>query len=274
MLWLGEALDRADSASIAERTKAATAAGMLAIFQGDYARAETFSQMATTLAQDSKVPLLNGQALILAGFLALRRGDHDRAESLLDQAYLLLCSLSASVPSAIADIGTVLLMLGNMDVVQERFDRAANREATALKHFQRTGNDWGIGEAHSALGAIRYCTGDHARAAFHYLEALGYAEHLGHPLLVASLLHGLAGVAAATGQPEAGARLLGAAEAIRHALDAPMAPRDQPVHARVLSALTAELSAERLASARMEGRCLTRKMAFAEAQTVASGVPR
>lgn len=208
------------------------------------------------------------QTLILAGFLALRQGEHDRAERLLDESYLLLCSLSAREPEAMADIGAVLLMLGNMDVVRERFDRAAHRESTALKHFQRVENDLGIGETHCALGAIRYCTGHYARAAAHYLEALGYAQHLGHPLLVASLLHGLAGVAAASGQPEAGARLLGAAEAIREALAAPMAPRDVPVHRRVLAALMTELGAARLAIAWDEGRGLARSAAIAEAQRV------
>jgi predicted ATPase/DNA-binding XRE family transcriptional regulator len=270
--WLGEALHQVRDGEITGHMRAAIAAGMLAIFQGDYVRAEELSQTASALAGESSLPLLTGQALTLAGFLALRLGDHDQAEFLLNQAYVLLCSLSASVPSAIADIGTVLLMLGNMDVVRERFDRAANREATALKHFQRTGNDWGIGEAQSALGAIRFCTGHHPQAAAHYLESLGCAQHLGHPLLVASLLHGLAGVAAATGQPEKGARLLGAAEAIRGALEAPMAPRDMPVHRRALAALTAELGEERLAAARGAGRCLERGHAMAEALALATTV--
>ena len=59
--------------------------------------------------------------------------------------------------------------------------------------------------------------------------------------MVGSSLHGLAGVAAESGQPEAGARLLGAAEGLAASLGAPAYPRDQPVRARALAALTAAL---------------------------------
>jgi tetratricopeptide (TPR) repeat protein len=173
------------------------------------------------------------------------------------------------VPGALADTATVLLMLGNMDVIQARFDRAANREAVALEQFQRAGNDWGVGEALSALGAIFYCTGNYKRAAAYYAEGLRCIRRLGHPLMVASELTGLAGVAAAIGQSEKGACLLGAAEAIRGSLDAPMAPRDQPVLARVIAALTAALGSERLSAAREAGRALNPEAAVAAAEAIA-----
>jgi hypothetical protein len=59
--------------------------------------------------------------------------------------------------------------------------------------------------------------------------------------MVGSSLYGLAGVAAAIGQPEAGARLLGAAESIVSSLGTPMYPQDQLVHARALAAVTTAL---------------------------------
>jgi hypothetical protein len=90
--------------------------------------------------------------------------------------------------------------------------------------------------------------------------------------LLESSLHGLAGVAAESGHPEAGARLLGAAERIISFLGAPAYPRDQPVHERALAALTAALGEEQLAAAREEGRALNREAAIAEAQAVAEAV--
>ncbi len=92
--------------------------------------------------------------------------------------------------------------------------------------------------------------------------------------MVASVLTGLAGVAAAIGQPEKGARLLGAAEAIRSALDAPMAPRDQPVLERAIAALTTALGSERLSAAREAGRGLNLDAAVAEAETIAEAILR
>jgi hypothetical protein len=104
------------------------------------------------------------------------------------------------------------------------------------------------------------------------MESLERARILRQPLMVGSSLHGLAGVAAESGRPEAGARLLGAAEGLASSLGAPAYPRDQPVRARALIALTAELGEEQLATAREAGRALTLEAAIAEAQAVAEAV--
>jgi hypothetical protein len=90
--------------------------------------------------------------------------------------------------------------------------------------------------------------------------------------LVSSSLHGLAGVAAALSQPEAGACLLGAAEGLAASLRAPAYPRDQPVRERALATLTEALGEARLAAAREAGRALTLETAIAEAQAVAAAV--
>ena len=91
-------------------------------------------------------------------------------------------------------------------------------------------------------------------------------------LLVASSLLGLAGVAAASGWPEEGARLLGAAEGRAASLGAPMFPRDQPIRRRCLDALTMAFSEEQLALALNAGRALPAERAIAEARTVAEAV--
>ena len=90
--------------------------------------------------------------------------------------------------------------------------------------------------------------------------------------MVGSSLHGLAGVAAETGRPEEGARLLEAAEGLASSLGAPAHPRDCPVRARARAALTAVLGLERLAAAREAGWVLTLDAAIAEAESVAAAV--
>ncbi len=274
LYWLGEALERSSQTACAERVQALVASGMLAIFQGDYARSGEFGAEALTLARALGDPLLVGQALTVTGFLALRQGAYDRAEVLLDEGYRHLSQVAAGEPRVLADTGTVLLILGNLDVIQAQFGRAAQRETAALEQFRIAGNDWGVGEALSAMGVIFYCTGDYERAAAYYAEGLRYVRRLGHPLMVASELTGLAGVAAAIGQPEKGARLLGAAEAIRSSLDAPMAPRDQPVLERAIAALTTALGSERLSAAREAGRELNLDAAVAEAEAIAEAILR
>jgi predicted ATPase/class 3 adenylate cyclase len=270
--WLERALERSSHTASAGRVRALVAAGMLSIFQGDYARAATFSSEAVVLAQECSDPLLVGQALTIAGFLAYRQGAYGHAEELLTTGHARLSQLGNRVPGPPADAGFALLLLGSMALAQEQFDRAANWAEAGLNLSQEIGNDWGIGEAHASLGAVSYCTGHHSRAAAHYKESLERARNLRHPLMVGSSLHGLAGVAAESGRPEEGARLLGAAEGLASSLGAPAYPRDQPVRARALTTLTAALGVERLAAAREAGRALSLEAAIAEAQAVAEVV--
>jgi hypothetical protein len=92
------------------------------------------------------------------------------------------------------------------------------------------------------------------------------------PLLLVSALLGVAGVAAEVGQLEAGARLLGAAEALTTSLGSTIFRRDYPVRDRGLAALRAALGEERLAAEREAGRTLSLQAAITEAQAVAEAV--
>ena len=95
--WLERALERSSHTASAGRVQALVAAGMLSIFQGDYARAATFSPEAVVLAQEFDDPLLVGQALTIAGFLAYRQGDYGQAEELLTEGYARLSQLGNRV---------------------------------------------------------------------------------------------------------------------------------------------------------------------------------
>jgi predicted ATPase/transcriptional regulator with XRE-family HTH domain len=266
--WLEQALERSSQSASAARVQALVAAGMLAIFQGDNARAAAFSHEAVALARELGDPLLVGQALTVAGFLAYRHGEYGQAEELTGEAYARLNQLGEDVSAALADSGFALLILGGTALVQGQFDRAASWNEAALERFYGVSNDWGIGEAQNSLGVVGYCTGNHNQAAAHYMESLDRARVLRHPLMVGSSLYGLSGVAAAIGQPVAGARLLGAAEGIVSSLGTPMYPQDQLVRARAFTALSKALGEDRLAVAREAGRALTLEAAIAEAQAV------
>ena len=124
--WLERALERSSHTASAGRVQALVAAGMLALFQGDYARAATFSPEAVALARELGDPLLVGQALTIAGFLAYRQGEYGQAEELLTEGYARLSQLGDRVPGARADTGFALLILGSTALAQEQFDRAAS----------------------------------------------------------------------------------------------------------------------------------------------------
>ena len=121
-------------------------------------------------------------------------------------------------------------MLGSIALAQEQFDRAASWFDASLEHFQRAGNDWGISEAQACPRLRQLLHWEPARK-----RQPATRRVLNKPGTSATrcwwnlALHGLAGVAAESGRPEAGARLLGAAERIISSLGAPAYPRDQPV---------------------------------------------
>ncbi|MBA2595221.1 MAG: hypothetical protein H0V00_01165, partial [Chloroflexia bacterium] len=231
------------------------------------------------LAQELGEPLLIGRALTVAGFVSYRRGDYGRAEELVSDAYRRLSELAARVPDAVPILGVALLVLGDIALAQEQFGQAAMQYVARLNLAARYDEPldhrqpaWGPIDAQAGLAGVSYCTGDYPRAATLYLDSFNRVRDLGITMLVASSLLGLAGIAAASGRPEAGARLLGAADGAASSLGAPLFPRDQPIHRRCLRTLTTALGEDRLALALETGRALTAEQAIAEARMVAAAV--
>jgi len=72
-------------------------------------------------------------------------------------------------------------------------------------------------------------------------------------------------VALAEGRPEAAARLLGQADALRDLVGEPLAPYEREAYDAVAQALRAAMGEEAFESARAQGRRLTLEEAVAEA---------
>jgi hypothetical protein len=124
-------------------------------------------------------------------------------------------------------------------------------------------------DVHAGLGGVHFACGDLARALAHYGESLERSWQTGVPVLAIGSLLGLAGVLAASGYAERGARLFGAAEGIMASIGAPVFPRDHPARDHALAELTAVLGEDRLGALRNSGRTLTFQQAVAEARTAA-----
>jgi DNA-binding NarL/FixJ family response regulator len=82
---------------------------------------------------------------------------------------------------------------------------------------------------------------------------------------VLSALLGVAGIGTEIGQPEQGARLFGAAEAITASHRIAIFPRDRPVREHSVRALRRALGEERFTAAQEPGHSLTITQAVAEA---------
>ena len=265
--WAERALARSRPAATPARIQVLDGAAMLAILQGDYARAESFLTESLGLARKLGDPFLVGEALAYTGYLAYRQGDYGQADRLLDEGLRSLRHVEQSGHGAFA-----FLIRADTALVQEHFDRAALSYQEAIDRFQAAGYAWGLSDAQAGLAGVCFCMGKLGQAANHYRESLERAWELGFPMYVASALLGLGAVAATSQQAEAGAQLLGAAEELIASLAAPMFPRDEPVRERGLAALQSTLGHDRLAALREAGRRMSIPQAVKEAEELAQAV--
>jgi predicted ATPase len=270
--WVERALARSNHGASAAVVRTLDGAGILAILQGDNARGEKSLAKAEALARELGDPSLIGETLAYSAFLSYRRREFARAEELLDEAQRLLGGQAANVSGVgpVLTLGGVVpfLTLGDVALAQGQVERAATHYAEAIARFRTAGSEWGWRDMQAGLAATRYLTGDLPGAAALYSESLQRSHSLHFwPIVVSSLL-GLAGVAVETGQPEVGARLLGATEGFSARLGATLFIRDDPVLDRVLTTMRSTLGEERLAAAREAGRELNIEEAIAEAQAV------
>jgi tetratricopeptide (TPR) repeat protein len=268
--WIERALERTSDTAPLLRFRALDAVLSLALQRGDYEGADLTMVENLALARSLGDPYLVGEALSSAGQLAYRQGDYGRAEALLLEAHRLLRELADhDTEDAIA-----LLILGDTALAQKRFDQAAAWYEKAIAIFEMNGNSYDLSDAQAGLGAVKVGTADLVQAAALYRDSLDRAQDQGFTMLVSSALLGLAAIGVAFGQPEKGARLLGAAAGLAESLGAPLYPRDKPVRDRALDALCAALGEERLVAAREAGRALTVEAAVGEAQAIAEEVIR
>jgi predicted ATPase/DNA-binding XRE family transcriptional regulator len=274
--WVERGLARPNRVPSVALVGALDGAGTLAIFQGDYARAASFIDEGLALARELGEPTLVAEALMYSVFLSFRRREFAQAEELLSEVRCTLGAQSEGEPGAIPflTLGGVVPFVtqGDLALAQGQFARAATEYEQGLELFRAANSEWGVRDMQAGLAAVRYCTGDVTQAAALYRESLQQSHILAFWPLVVSALHGLVGVAAETGQPEVGGRLLGAAEGISTSMGSSMFVRDHLVHDRALAALRFALGEEQLASARETGRDLSIEAAVAEALAVTQAV--
>jgi hypothetical protein len=252
-----------------------------------------------TLAGGAEEPAeLRARALHAAAGLATRQGDYDRAAELSEQSLALWEELGDEVGTARA-----LLSLGTVAAEQGDQDRAIELSERAAEIYGESGDDRGHALAVSNLGGIALERGEYAKAAelskqayglFETLEdsegmafalvnqgfaALSEHEHeqalellrdalrrlaaLEFGDIIGYCFEGIAAVLALTDQPEAAAKLLGAAEALRESLGVALAPAEQETHDETAASVRKALGEERFSAAWQQGRELARDEAIA-----------
>jgi Tetratricopeptide repeat len=170
----------------AARVKALWAAGHLALFQSDYARARAL--LADSLALGRAVGDASGvaYALTFAGYVELLYGDAAAQQALFDEGVARLRAGGDRWGLALAlnGLSVAALFRGEPQVAAERLE-----ESVTL--FRALDDHWGLAMVLTSLAHLVLGQGDAGRARAHYQESLALVRATGDRYLLLLALMGL-----------------------------------------------------------------------------------
>ena len=295
--WLERTLAATDGEVSSLRANALTGAGVLAHFQGDYPAALAFNEESLALHRELGHRPSVAYALHNLANIAAEQGNFERARELYAEGIEMARSMGDQRGAAISlvQLADVVSRQGDGEQARPLFDES-------LETLKELGDRWGMAFAMdgSALAAARH--GDLQAARERHEEALAISRELGDERGVARTLSHLAGLASMEGDTkraislhreclrirrelrdmpgtaagmetlarvvgddaaEDAARLLGAAEALRESIHAPLPPAARAGYEASVLALVVRLGEGGFETARLEGRAMTPDQALA-----------
>jgi predicted ATPase/DNA-binding XRE family transcriptional regulator len=212
------------------------------------------------LGQQSDVAFL----LMFHGYGAQRAGDFDDGETYLTEGLEISRRLGDTENAALTLQG-----LGMIGLRRGDYENASRWVTESLSLFTLLDDERGIAAARGTLGALYLRRDDLAQANALLSDSLRIRHHIGDRGGIAWCLEWLAEAALLDGTRPGGAiraaRLLGAAVALRVAVDTPIDPVDLPDHERVVASVQTQLSDPAFVAAWEAGRALSLDAAVAYA---------
>jgi predicted ATPase/DNA-binding CsgD family transcriptional regulator len=254
--WMQNFLDLPVAVPPLARAMGLREAANIAQWQGDLDSAARLATESLAIFREHADAVRVAEALRGLGSIAIDRRRLDEAASLLAESWEMLQSIGTPWDAAFA-----IYLWGRLASAGARHTEASERFAEAAAAFREIGDRAYVAGSLGRFGAALVRLGDRVPAGSAYAESLRMAHEMHEPIWVAWALLGAADLAASEARPELGARLLGAAQAIREEIGA---LRDWDDQAPGLGALLGE----RYAAARARGAALPRGEAIAEALAV------
>ncbi len=289
--WLERTLDAAGEDVSPTRANALTGAGNLALMQGDYRAAAGYHEACLSLNRAVGDAYGVAYATNNLANAVLQAGDHVRARALYEECIALSMELGDERGAAfgsinLADVATrqgdfdearalhkhVLSMIRGLgdrwmegfalDTFGRATGRAGDRDSARALHtealaiLESIGDRRGVARVQTHLAELALADGDTAGARDLLRRSLAIRQELGDMPGLATAMEGLAG-AVAIDDPEAAARLDGAAESLREAIRATVPPQAAAAHDQTLADMEQRLGSERFETARREGRQMT-----------------
>ncbi|HKX18221.1 MAG TPA: tetratricopeptide repeat protein [bacterium] len=252
--WLLQALAPGRDAVSVPRAKALGRAGYLAMQQGDYGAAlpllEASLEASRALGDTEGV----ATALKYLGALAWYQADFVESSRLYNDSLVLFRELGERY-----NLGVVLNNIGVLVLGQGALADAEARFTESLAISRELGDKQHIALAASNLGIVALRQGDYASAQSLFSESLAVDRDLGDRRSISAELEEFAMLAATRGEFERAVRLLGAAEALRDTIGAPLtaSTRTNLEYDRRLKDARAALSPETFAARWKDGRAMT-----------------
>lgn len=264
--WVARALKSRAGVEMGVVARALQTAGTLALFQGDYGRAE--ADIEECLGIQRGLGDVNGAyaALTSLAGTAEYQGNYDRAWKLYEEALALGRATSHPIMTAyaVANLADIAYQKNDLDLALS----LSVEGATLCQHVEQ----WGYRALSLCnVAQVELARGHLAESAALYDESLSYSEAIRSNFMIANALSGFAGLALAAGQPVVAARLLGAVQSICDACSHPVLPHHFQ-HRRALQDTRAALTDGKFTAAWETGRGLPLETAVAEAHEVAAVV--
>ena len=221
--WLERGLAATDGASPV-RALALTVLSAIAHRQDDNTRSASQAREALSLFTEIDDWEGIGHASYLLAIALYRQGDLDRAEWFYQEAITRLRAAGNNLSGGPGNVIAAEAMLGLAQIARDRGDlgRAASIFEETLQWQNSAGVNWGAALSRYGYGTVVQAQGDAARARALYRESLHYWRQIGDDGSVAVCLEGIASTLCMTGAAAGAARLLGAAQALRDAIESPV----------------------------------------------------
>jgi tetratricopeptide (TPR) repeat protein len=234
--------------------------GHIAINQDDYIAAQSYLDESLSICRGLQNEIGVTEALGDLGLLAYLQNDHAAARSYLEES-LMRFREAASVPG----IESALNRLGDLARCQGDYDRAGQLYTESLTLYREMDDKDEIPSLLHNLGYVAQHRDDYLQALALFKEGLAIQWEMGNQAGIAECLAGVAGVLATQGQAERGARLLGAAEALRETTRAARWPANRIEYDRSLTLLHESLDEATFGAALAAGRSMSTDRAITEA---------
>jgi len=186
----------------------------------------------------------------------LRKSDEARA----------LIRESESIAQRLGDkrlLAEVRRVQGIESTLEHDYPQSLALHEQSLALYRELGDVWFAGIVQWSVGITATFLGDFKKAHSSFQECLQGSWSVGNRWALAYPLEAFAALAVAQGQFDRGARLLGAAEALRSEFGISTETTDHPTLRRIFAQAAAEFTKPELETARKEGRGLTAAQAVA-----------